>query len=80
MENAKKAKEQPTVERICGYIERTRIDHKCSLYFMRLDEVYALANISKVDIFDAICLAFDYGQAKGCRMARAEAKRKARAT
>ena len=80
MENAKKTEEQMLMDKMTGYIQRTHIDHKSWSYFMHIDEVCALVSLSKADIVDAIYLAFDYGQAKGCRMARAEAKRKARAT
>lgn len=78
MEKAERIKEK--MDKMTRYIERTRIDHKNSPYFMRVEEARILLDLSKADIFDAICLAFNYGQAKGCRMARAEAKRRAHTT
>ena len=58
------------IEKIKRHIERTDIRKDMQKkYSLRYDAIIAL---SKQDVFEAICLAFDYGRAKGYRMAKAE--------
>lgn len=69
-----------TIEKIQGYIKRTGVKYKdATPYQMNMGEPFALAHLAGEDVTAAICLAFDYGRAKGERSARAEQKRRARA-
>ena len=61
---------------ICQYIDRTpgkRIFGHASPYQMVYGELQGLRRLSQLSTFDALCLAFDYGRAKGYRAARKEA-------
>lgn len=55
-----------TVERIRRYINST---DSVPNYQMKFSEILALAQIAKDTPCDAICLAFEYGRAKGYRFA-----------
>jgi len=64
-----------TIEKIKRYIERTGVKYSLAApYQMNLGEMFALAHLSREDVIGAICLAFDYGRAKGERSARAATK------
>lgn len=64
-----------TIEKIQRYIERTGVKYQTGTpYQMNLGEMFALAHLSREDVTGAICLAFDYGRAKGERSARATTK------
>lgn len=63
------------LERMKGYIRRTKIDPKArDLYCMRFSEVVALRDEPRFELYDIICMAFDYGMAKGYRLAKKEDK------
>ncbi len=58
------------IEKMRRYIENTRMDHERSAaYTMRLNEMIELARLSNESAIDAICIAFEYGKAKGERHA-----------
>lgn len=65
-----------TIEEIQRYIERTVKPDGVSSYQMTLKEAFALACIPDETGVTAIFLAFKYGQAKGCRAARANARKR----
>ena len=60
-------------EKISRYAINTKIK-RYDRYCMRLAELQALHKLSKDDACEALCLAFDFGMAKGYRAAKAEAK------
>ena len=65
-----------SIEKIRAYIRRTGIKYDFSTpYQMSLSETLELARMSKEDASGAICLAFEYGRAKGERRARAALKK-----
>lgn len=43
-------------------------------YQMKFNELFGLLGASKEDATGALCMAFDYGRAKGYRAAKAEAR------
>ena len=60
-------------EEIKRYIERTKINaHLASGYQMYLQETLALAYMAEQTPIEAICLAFEYGKAKGYRMTKSK--------
>lgn len=61
------------LEKMEKYIENTPMKHK-NLYSLRLGEIMALYDAGNKELFRVVCLAFDYGMAKGYRMAKKEAK------
>ena len=63
------------IEKIKGYIERTKTFTDGTPYQMNLNEMLGLSHMSAEDAAGAIILAFNYGRAKGYRAAKAEAKR-----
>lgn len=64
-----------TIEKIQGYIKHTGVKYRdATPYQMNLGELFALAHLAGEDVTGAICLAFDYGRAKGERSARAAKK------
>lgn len=68
------------IEKIKKYIKRTGVKYKdATPYQMNMGEMFALAHLAGEDVIGAICLAFDYGRAKGERSARATAKSEGRA-
>lgn len=64
------------LEHINRYIERTK-QANVEFYQMNLAEMFAMAQAARQKPADMICLAFEYGMAKGYRAARAEAKKEA---
>ena len=63
-------------EKIRRYAHNTKIkEYDRYRYCMRLDELRALYEYSKDDVCGALCLAFDFGMAKGYRAAKAAAKK-----
>lgn len=63
------------IERMKRYIRRTKIDPKSrDLYTLRLSDIAALHDMPRFGLCDVICMAFDYGMAKGYRMAKKEDK------
>ena len=60
------------LERIQGYIDRTPA--QAPAYDMSGQDMTFFARYIKVSAFDCLCLAFDYGRAKGYRQAQAELK------
>lgn len=69
------------IEKMKRYIERTKMNDRLdSLYRMNLAEAFELtmqADASSDLSFNAICLAFNYGKAKGYRAAKAEGRARA---
>jgi len=64
------------IEKIQRYIKRTGGKFQRETYYrMNLQELFGLSKILEEDTTGAICLAFDYGRAKGYREAKAEARR-----
>ena len=64
------------IEKMEKYIEKTNLTPEAiNRYCMHWAEMDALYNKMRQDTFGALCLAFDYGQAKGYRAAKAEVKR-----
>lgn len=61
------------IEQMKRYIERTKMD-KNPGYQMNVREMIELANAALEAPVDIVCIAFDYGQAKGYRMAKSEAR------
>lgn len=63
------------IDRIQKYIDRTGVKYASRVpYQMSLEELFALLRMD--DVGAAICLAFDYGRAKGERSARATQRKK----
>lgn len=63
-----------TAEEIRAYIERTSMKDPGGHYSLFLSEIDAIYDLSRTDPFRAICLDFDYGKAKGYRLARSKQK------
>ncbi len=61
------------IEKIQRYIDRTKMD-KSRRYQMNITEMFELADAALVTPVDIICVAFDYGRAKGYRAAKAEVR------
>ena len=67
-----------TIQKIQRYIERTNVKPGVqNKYQMVLSEIIALKEQADESIIDTICLAFDYGRAKGYRAAKAEKEARA---
>lgn len=62
------------IEKMKRYIERTKISND-DFYQMNLIEMMDLAHAAAETPVDIVCLAFDYGKAKGYRAAKAEGRR-----
>ena len=64
-----------TKEKMDAYIQRTGIfkETRCR-YCMTLGEMRVIRDAADENIYEAICLAFDFGRAKGYRAARAKGK------
>lgn len=61
-----------TLQDLKAYCERTKIPEKTrGSYCMYYSEMWALHALQRIDAYKAICLAFDYGRAKGYRAAKA---------
>ena len=58
------------IEEMQRYISRTKVKNR-DRYCMVLADLCALYDLTAVDPFGALCLAFDYGQAKGQRALKA---------
>lgn len=64
-----------TLQDLNAYCERTKIPKKARFnYSMCRSELRALYTLQRIDACKAICLAFDYGRAKGYRAAKAAKK------
>lgn len=64
------------IEKMKRYIDKTNMDITTgSPYQMNINEMFRLSHISAEDATGAIILAFNYGRAKGCRAAKAEARK-----
>lgn len=58
------------LEKMKQYIDRTRISSSIHMrYCLTLKDIQALYDCMGFDAFDSICMAFDYGLAKGYRAA-----------
>lgn len=61
------------IEKMRRYIELTGVTYSQSTpYQMNMGEMMDLRALAETAPMDALCLAFDYGRAKGERHARAE--------
>ena len=69
------------IEKMKRYIERTKMDIKNPLqYAMNMREAFELARMAQTGSnlsIEAISMAFNYGQAKGYRAAKAERRAQA---
>lgn len=59
------------IEKMERYIKRTKASNM-NAYQMNLREMLDLAHSAVEAPIDAVCLAFEYGRAKGYRAAKAE--------
>lgn len=65
------------IEKMKRYIERTKFSSRAvNHYYLNWTEVGLLRDEMCRDPFRALCLAFDYGKAKGYRSAKAEGRAK----
>ncbi len=62
------------IEKMKRYIERSKKFPMGTPYQMNLLEAFTLADMSAESATDAVCLAFEYGRAKGYRAAKVEMK------
>jgi len=61
------------IEKIKRYIERTNMpSDPTDAYCFRLRELNEIEKEAQTDMFNALCLLFEYGKAKGYRAAKAE--------
>lgn len=61
------------IEKMRRYIELTGVEHSAGdPYQITLLDIAALRDMSKTDLCGALCLAFEYGRAKGERCAARE--------
>lgn len=60
------------IEKMKRYIDRTKKFPEGTPYQMNLLEIFTLNDMGKNDPYEMICLAFNYGRAKGYRAAKAE--------
>lgn len=66
------------IERIQRYIERTKISPKAAYAYCLYDtDMRAFFEELDQNWYHAVCLIFNYGQAKGYRAAKAEARARA---
>lgn len=64
------------IEKLQRYINRTDGAFPPGTpYQMNINELFALTHMADEDVTGAICLAFDYGRAKGYRAAKKEVRR-----
>lgn len=61
------------IEKMKKYIERTKLN-KSPSYQMSVCEILSLSHATAETPTDAVCLAFEYGRAKGYRAAKAEGR------
>lgn len=59
------------IEKMQRYIKRTKMN-KNDRYQMNVAEMLDLSRATRETPVDAVCLAFEYGKAKGYRAAEAE--------
>lgn len=59
------------IEKMKRYIERTKLN-KNDLYQMNMREMLDLAHATAETPVEIVCLAFEYGKAKGYRAAKAK--------
>ncbi len=72
-------KEAEKLTAMCRYIDRTELGNHLSdttPYQPTMGDLKSLIELSKQSTFDALCLAFDYGRAKGYRAANSSARKK----
>lgn len=62
------------IEKMKRYIERTKMGNAMT-YQMSIPEMLNLAHSAAEVPTEIVCLAFNYGRAKGYRAAKAEVKR-----
>lgn len=63
------------IERIRNYVDKTNSQMKNrSAYDMRIGEIMALYDARESGWYNVLCLAFNFGMAKGYRMAKKEAQ------
>lgn len=60
------------IEGIQRYVERTDMKGDRARYDMSRDDLAAFHEMAQRGLFETLCLVFNYGQAKGYRMARKE--------
>lgn len=61
------------LQKIQSYISQTTIKNS-KRYGMNMSELLAMRETAGDDLSSALCLAFDYGMAKGYRAAKKEAQ------
>jgi len=62
------------IERMRKYIERTGLTYKKRLHYdINVNQIFSLRD--ELSFFDALTMAFRYGQARGYRLAKAEVRR-----
>lgn len=62
-----------TIQTIIAYIRRSKI-RNAKRYQMNLYELMELNKLGHTSPQEALCIAYDYGRAKGYRAAKAEAR------
>ena len=68
---------EKTISYLKAYYAKTNIPEEARYrYCMYYKDIKALLDYHRFNDFEALCLAFDYGMAKGYRAAKAKAKRK----
>lgn len=66
------------IEKMQRYIKRAKLpEDPTDKYCFCLGELNAIGRLTKVDMFHALCLVFEYGKAKGYRQAKAERRAEA---
>lgn len=61
------------LQKIKSYVDRTKIKNG-KRYGMDTSELLAMRDTAESDLSGALCLAFEYGMAKGYRAAKKEAR------
>lgn len=61
------------IEKIRRYIDQTKVDNG-GRYDININEMLDLAHAAAQTPIEAVCLAFAYGRAKGCRAAKARVR------
>lgn len=62
-----------TIQTIVAYIRREKI-RNANRYQIDFHELVALKEMEYIRPYEALCIAYDYGRAKGYRAAKAEAR------
>lgn len=60
------------IEKMARYIERTKVPS--NRYQLYMNEVFSLIHWTEENPINAVIMAFEYGQAKGYRAAKAEVR------